>query len=63
MSNSDAKPGGPVRGRITLWKAAEARAWAAKFGVSEERLREAVDRVGPMAADVEAEIARRQRRA
>lgn len=34
----------------------EARDWSQKFGVSEDRLREAVGKVGNMAEDVEREL-------
>ncbi|WP_341018620.1 DUF3606 domain-containing protein [Brevundimonas diminuta] len=38
--------GSPDRQRVSLSEDYEARDWAAKFGVSEERLRAAVQKVG-----------------
>lgn len=56
MSDDKSKTGGGDRARISLSDEYEVRDWSQKFGVSPERLREAVERVGPMAADVEAEL-------
>ena len=52
MSDDKNKPGGQDRQRISLTEDYEVRDWATKFGVTEEALREAVGRVGNMAADV-----------
>lgn len=44
---------GPAdRARVNINEAHELRYWSEKFGVSENALKAAVDRVGPMAADV-----------
>jgi hypothetical protein len=48
--------GKPDRDRINVNEEYELRDWSQKFGVSPERLKEAVDKVGPMAKDVEAEL-------
>ena len=56
MSDDRSKTGNPDRQRINLGEDYEVRDWAKKFGVSEAELRSAVDKVGPMAADVEREI-------
>ena len=52
MSDDPTQTGNPDRQRIRLSQDYEVRDWAAKFGVSEETLREAVGRVGPQANDV-----------
>jgi hypothetical protein len=46
----------PDRIRINIEEDHERRAWAEKFGVSEQRLREAVQKVGPMAQNVAEEL-------
>lgn len=56
MSDDKSKTGGQDRLRISLSDDYEVRDWSEKFGVSEDRLREVVDKVGPMAADVEREL-------
>lgn len=56
MTDDRTKTGGPDRQRISLTEDYEVRDWAAKFGVSEARLRAAVEKVGPMADDVEREL-------
>ena len=52
MSDDPTKTGNPDRQRISLSQEYEVRDWAAKFGVSEDTLRQAVGRVGPQADDV-----------
>jgi hypothetical protein len=52
MSDDPTKTGNPDRRRISLGQDYEVRDWAAKFGVSEDTLRETVGRVGPQADDV-----------
>ena len=47
------KTGGPDRQRVGLSEDYEVRDWSEKFGVSEERLRAAVEQVGNQADDVE----------
>lgn len=56
MSDDKNQTGGQDRLRISLSDDYEVRDWAAKYGVTEERLREAVRKAGPMAADVEREL-------
>lgn len=53
MSDDKTKTGNPDRRRISLSEDYEVRDWAEKFGVSEDRLREVVGRVGNQADDVE----------
>ena len=59
MSDDKSKTGGQDRERISLSDDYEVRDWAAKFGVSQDGLRTAVEKAGPMADDVEAELRRR----
>lgn len=56
MSDDKNQPGGQDRKRISLSEDYEVRDWSQKFGVSEDRLREAVGKVGNMADDVEREL-------
>lgn len=56
MSDDRSKTGNPDRQRISLNEDYEVRDWSEKFGVSEDRLRAAVAKVGNMAADVEREL-------
>ena len=56
MSDDKTKTGGPDRKRISLSEDYEVRDWSKKFGVTEEQLRAAVKKVGPMADDVQAEL-------
>lgn len=56
MSDDKGKAGGGDRQRISLHEDYEVRDWSQKFGVSEDRLRQAVERVGNMADDVELEL-------
>jgi len=56
MSDDKNQTGGQDRLRISLSDDYEVRDWSKKYGVSEDRLREAVGKVGPMAADVEREL-------
>lgn len=46
------------RRRIDVYETYELGYWSRKFGVSREQLAEAVQKVGPMAADVERELGR-----
>lgn len=57
MSDDKTKTGGPDRKRISVSDDHEVRDWSQKFSVSPERLRQAVDKVGPLADDVERELA------
>jgi hypothetical protein len=52
MADDKTKTGKPDRDRINTGEDYEVRDWAKKFGVSEDRLRQAVQKVGPMAKDV-----------
>jgi len=56
VTDDKSKRGGGDRQRISLTEDYEVRDWAAKFNVSEERLRKAVDRVGNEADAVEQEL-------
>ena len=56
MSDDKSKSGGLDRHLISLDEDYEVRDWAAKFGVTEKALREAVGRVGNRAADVQREL-------
>jgi hypothetical protein len=52
MADDKSKAGKPDRDRINTGEAYELRDWAKKFGVSEDALKAAVKKVGPMAQDV-----------
>ncbi|MGZ9114348.1 MAG: DUF3606 domain-containing protein [Brevundimonas sp.] len=56
MSDDKTRTGGQDRARISLSEDYEVRDWSEKFGVSEERLRAAVGKVGDRAEDVEREL-------
>lgn len=56
MSDDTNKTGNPDRQRINMSEDYERRDWSKKFGVSEDELRRAVDKVGPMADDVAREL-------
>ena len=56
MSDDKSKPGGQDRDLISLSEDYEFRDWAAKLGVSEKALRDAVERVGSRAEDVQREL-------
>ena len=56
MSDDKTKTGGQDRDLISLTEDYEVRDWAAKFGVSEKALRDAVERVGNRAEDVQREL-------
>jgi len=60
MSDDKTKTGGQDRDRISLTEDYEVRDWAAKFGVTEKALRDAVARVGDRAADVQRELGGRR---
>lgn len=53
MSDDLSKRGPQDRTRVNVNEAHEVRYWSEKWNVSEDELREAVKRVGVMAADVE----------
>jgi hypothetical protein len=56
MSDDKTRAGGQDRERISLSEDYEVRDWAARFGVSEKALRDAVARVGDRAEDVQREL-------
>jgi hypothetical protein len=56
MADDRSKTGQADRIRINIEEDYERRDWAKKFGVSEQRLREAVQKVGPMAQKVAEEL-------
>jgi Protein of unknown function (DUF3606) len=56
MSDDRSKRGPQDRSRISLSEDYEVRYWSEKFGVSKERLAEAVKKVGNSAAAVEKEL-------
>lgn len=56
MSDDKTKTGGQDRQRISLQQDYEVRDWAEKFGVSQDRLRQAVEKVGDRAEEVEREL-------
>ena len=56
MADDRSKTGQPDRIRINIEEDYERRDWAKKFGVSEQRLREAVLKVGPMVQKVAEEL-------
>ena len=53
--------GRPDRDRINITEVYAVRYWSKKFGVSKEELAAAVERVGPIAKNVEAELKRAPR--
>lgn len=56
MSDDKSKTGQADRIRINTSEDYEVRDWAKKFGVSEDEVRQAVERVGPMADDVRRDL-------
>jgi hypothetical protein len=56
MADDKSKTGKPDRIRINIEEDYERRDWAKTFGVSEQRLREAVQKVGPMVQKVAEEL-------
>ena len=56
MSDDKSETGNPDRQRISLSEDYEVRDWSQKFGVNEDRLRAAVEKVGNQADDVEREL-------
>ncbi len=56
MSDDKDKVGQHDRDRINSRENYEIFDWATKFGVSQERLKEALKKVGPMVADVRKEL-------
>jgi len=56
MSDDKSKTGNSDRLRVNVNQEYELRDWAAKWNVSEQRVKEAVAKVGVMAEDVEREL-------
>ena len=56
MSDDKSKTGASDRARISVEQHYERRDWARKFAVTEDELLRAVQKVGPLAADVEKEL-------
>jgi hypothetical protein len=56
MSDDKTRVGGRDRQLVSLSEDYEVRDWAARFGVTEQALRDAVGRVGNNAEDVEREL-------
>jgi hypothetical protein len=54
MADDKTKTGKPDRDRINVEEEYELREWAEKFGVTPERLKQAVKTSGPMVRDIEA---------
>jgi hypothetical protein len=53
MSDDPSKRGKQDRDRINVSEDHELRYWTQKFGVSQDELKSAVQKVGPMAKDVQ----------
>lgn len=60
MSDDKSKTGNPDRLWVNVDEAYELRDWAKKWGASEQEVRDAVARVGKVAADVERELGKRK---
>ncbi|MFC3070265.1 DUF3606 domain-containing protein [Phenylobacterium soli] len=56
MADDKSKRGGQDRDRINMGEDYEVRYWTDKFGVSEDELRDAVDKVGDRARAVAQEL-------
>jgi len=54
MADDKTKTGKPDRDRINVDEEYELREWAEKFGVTPDRLKQAVKTSGPMVKDIEA---------
>lgn len=53
MSDDKTLRGSQDRARINVHEAYELKYWSEKWSISEQQLRDAVSRVGPMVKDVE----------
>lgn len=60
MSDDKSNRGPADAKRVNINEEYEVRYWTKEFGISEDRLREAVKRVGVMADDVRAELRRKR---
>ena len=56
MADDTSMTGKADRDRINVNEEYELRDWSSKFGVSPDKLKAAVDKVGPMAIDVQKEL-------
>jgi len=56
MTDDKSQTSGQDRARINLSEDYEVRDWSEKFGVTPDRLREAVGAVGSLASDVQREL-------
>lgn len=56
MADDKRNPGRPDRDRINMEEDYEVQYWSEKFGVSQEELAAAVEKVGPVASDVQREL-------
>jgi len=63
MPDDKTKRGGQDRTRIDINEDYELRDWSEKFGVSKDRLKEAVQAVGDKAADVQKYLKGQKQRA
>jgi hypothetical protein len=61
MSDDKNKRGPADRARINITESYEVQYWSEKFGISPETLRNAVNKVGVMSADVEAYLKKNSR--
>jgi hypothetical protein len=59
MADDKSDRGPADRTRVNVHEDYEVRNWTKKFGVSAEQLRAAVEKVGPMASDVEKHLAKK----
>ncbi|MGN6093103.1 MAG: DUF3606 domain-containing protein [Luteibacter jiangsuensis] len=60
MADDKSNRGQADRNRINVNEDYEVRYWTKEFGISEDALRDAVKRVGPMVDDVRAELRRKR---
>ena len=56
MSDDKNQRGGADRDRVNVHESYEVEYWSKKFGCSADQLKNAVEKVGVMAKDVEAEL-------
>jgi hypothetical protein len=56
MADDKSKTGKPDSTRINLSEDYEVRYWSDKFGVTQDELRKAVGKVGPMVEDVKSAL-------
>jgi hypothetical protein len=60
MADDKTNPGKTDRDRINVHEPYELRDWSRKFGVTPDQLRAAVNKVGVMAKDIEAELTKKK---